>query len=161
MSRAVVRVTVGLLMALAVGLMVAPLLWPAGAQTADLDIRPAQTFPSITLPHASTTVSSTPPTSSSALTTPTTKNPTVTRPRVTGTTVPPTTPVPTSTTSTTVAPIPAPAPAPVTLPLATAAQSGSIGAFFPILSGIGLVAFAALLGAQWFLTKPGRKGPTL
>nr|MDQ6948186.1 hypothetical protein [Actinomycetota bacterium] len=71
------------------------------------------------------------------------------------------TPAPTTTTSTTVASIPAAAPAPVTLPLASAAQSGSVSALFPILSGIGLVVLIALLAAQWLLTKPGRNGPTL
>ncbi|MDQ1415567.1 MAG: hypothetical protein QOF81_1180 [Acidimicrobiaceae bacterium] len=155
MGRAVVRVIIGLLMALAVGLMFAPILWPASAQSPDrIASGPAQ------LPTVTTRVT-TPPSSSSVSTTPTSRKPTgTTRPRVTATTTT-TTPPSTTTTSTTVAPIPAPAPAPVTLPLASAAQSGSIGAFFPILSAIGIVTLIGLLTAQWFLTKPGRKGPTL
>ncbi|MDQ1392832.1 MAG: hypothetical protein QOF30_1809 [Acidimicrobiaceae bacterium] len=155
MARAVVRLIIGLLMALAVGLMFGPIFWPASAESPNLVASQPVQVPTVT------TRVTAPPSSSSASTTPTTRRPTVsTRPRVTGSTTSTST-TSTSTTSTTVAPIPAPAPAPVTLPLASAAQSGSIGAFFPILSAIGIVTLVGLLTAQWFLTKPGRKGPTL
>jgi hypothetical protein len=155
MGRAVVRVIIGLLMALAIGLMFAPLDWSAPAASPELIAsRTAQV-------STVTTQVTAPPSSSSVATTPTTRRTTATtRPRVAGTTTSPST-TSTSTTSTTLPPIPAPAPAPVTLPLASAAQSGSIGAFFPILSAIGFVTLIGLLTAQWFLTKPGRKGPTL
>jgi hypothetical protein len=60
-----------------------------------------------------------------------------------------------------VAPLPATVPPPVTLPLTTGTQSGSISPIFSIFSGFGLFVLAALLGTQWFLTRPGRHGPTL
>jgi hypothetical protein len=164
MARAGARVIVGLWIVLALGLLMATGRSRAAAATTDADNRArglvqatVSTTVRFTLP---TTASTAPPITSSASTTPTTKSP-VTRPRVTGTTIPPTTPAPTTSTSTTVAPLPTVAPPPVTLPFATASQSGNINAFFPILGAFGLVAFAALVTAQWFLTKPGRKGPTL
>jgi hypothetical protein len=140
-------------MILAVGLLMVAAISPAGAAPG---LVTATTQATTTLPQ----ITLSPPNSSSASTTPKTKGP-VTRPRTTVSTIPPTTPAPTTSTSTTLAPLPTVAPPPVTLPFATASQSGNINAFFPILGAFGLIAFAALVTAQWFLTKPGRKGPTL
>jgi hypothetical protein len=124
------------------------------------------TFATTTVPRTTTTRAAT--TTTSPATT-TTSTPPTTQPRATTTTQAPatvaTTAAPDTTTvpppTTTVASIPAPAPPPVTLPLGSASQSGSIGAIFPILGGIGLFSLVTLLVAQWFLTKPGRRGPTL
>jgi hypothetical protein len=162
MGRAAMRVTMGLLLVLAVGLMLSPVLWPAGAQplaSPTPSLFSATTARVTTTTFPVTTVATIPATTSVIPTTPTTRT-TVTRPRVTATTAT-TAATTTSTTTTTLPPIPAPAPAPVTLPLGTAPQSGNISAVFPILSGFGFVLLIGLLTAQWFLTKPGRRGPTL
>jgi hypothetical protein len=160
MARIGARATIGLLFALSVALMVAPLLGRAGAQPGPSLLQApttATTRPATTTITTATTLPLNPtPTSAPATTKPTTV---VTRPRVVTTTTSST--VAPTTTSTTLAPLPAPAPAPVTLPLATASQSGNISAVFPILSGFGFVVLIGLLTAQWFLTKPGRRGPTL
>jgi hypothetical protein len=36
-----------------------------------------------------------------------------------------------------------------------------VSPIFPILGGIGLISLIGLFATQWFLTKPGRHGPTL
>jgi hypothetical protein len=158
MFRTVARVIVGLGAVLAAGVAVTPMLWPVGAE-------PGRRLPGLTTATSvirSTTTIATVTTVTTLPTTPTSQKTTTTRnnrPRgTTTTTLPPdTTTVP----PTTVAPLPAVAPPPVTLPLATTAQSGHVSAVFPILGGLGLVSFTGLLAAQWMLTKPGRRGPTL
>ncbi len=169
MGRAASRMTIGLLLVLAVGLMVAPALGRAYGQTRSSTLARAAQLPSaptitfkVTTTVPRTTLPPTPPTSSSASTTPITKGVTgSTRPRGVAASTSTTAGPSTTTTSTTLPPIPVPAPAPVTLPLASTAQSGNISAFFPIMSGFGFVVLIALLTAQWLMTKPGRKGPTL
>lgn len=171
MARAGARVIVGVWIVLAVGLLVVPALSAANAQPRDPSPAVAQVSATsvfgatTTRPEVTTTVPvTTPPTSSSVSTTPTTieRTPTTFRQRVFIPATSSTTAAPTTTTSTTLAaPLPPPAQPPVTLPLANAAESGSINAFFPIMSGVGLGILVILLAAQWFLTKPGRRGPTL
>ena len=165
MARALARVVVGLWIVLAVGLLVAPALGSAAAQPRQPSLSRQEftttTAGFATVPTVSTTLS--PPTSTSAITTPTTvRTSTTLRPRVFEPTTSSTSTSSTTTTSTTLAaPLPPIAQPPVTLPLANAVESGSINAFFPIMSGIGLSLLVILLAAQWFLTKPGRRGPTL
>jgi hypothetical protein len=167
MARAVVRGTIGLLLAVAGALMATPLWAPAGATTCSVPAGSASQlslFPTTSVGRPTTTVrptTTTLPTTTLTTAAPTTAPTSTTRPPVTAVTIPATTAAPTTSTSTTVASIPTPGPAPATLPLASASQSGSIGSVFPILSGVGLAALIALLVAQWFLTRPGRQGPTL
>lgn len=173
MARAGVPRKAGLLAVLAVALLSAPVLPTAGAESRDPVASGTAQIPFATTTVARTTTSRAATTTTTAA--PTTAAPTTnsatstTQPRATTTTMAPATvavtAAPDTTTvpppTTTVASIPAPAPPPVTLPLGSARQSGSIGALFPILGGIGLFSLVALLVAQWFLTKPGRRGPTL
>lgn len=136
-----------------VAMAVALLTSPAQAQVGEQTPTPLPTTKTV---PPTTVAATTPPAGTS-----TTKKATVvTRPRsaVTTTTVPPST---TTVPPTTVASIPALAPPPSTLPLAFSQTSGHVSVFFPILGGIGLVALIGLLATQWFLTKPGRNGPTL
>ncbi len=159
MSRAVFRTVLGFLIATVVALVVSPLVWTAGAQPRSGPGRLAAAgsttvftfFPALppTTPVPTPTV---PVTTARPATAP--------RPRATGA---PSTTSTTSTTlpATTVAPLPAVAPAPVTLPLAVGRQSAHVSAVFPILGGMGILVLIALLATQWFLTAPGRRGPTL
>lgn len=39
--------------------------------------------------------------------------------------------------------------------------SGKLPALFPILGVAGWLVLAGLLAVQWYLTSPGRRGPTL
>ncbi len=161
MARAGLRVVVGLSMALAAAALFAPFLRSADAQTRDhVAARTPQTLPTPTIVTTPPTVTTAPPVTAPPFSvTPTTRRfVPVTQPRVPG---PTTTVAATTTTSTTIAPIPAGAPPPVTLPLASEPQSANISPIFPIMSGIGFFALVALLTAQWFLTRPGRRGPTL
>lgn len=171
MARAAIGVKIGLWATLGLMLVVAPLEGRAAAEASRAVPAWATQFtlPGTTLPRVTTTVTSatTPPNTAGATTT--------THPATTATTAPRSTaaPPPASAVSSTEAPttaaptsvpvstIPAPGPPPVTLPLATATQSGSISPVFPILGGVGLMTFVGLLVAQWFLTRPGRRGPTL
>jgi hypothetical protein len=45
---------------------------------------------------------------------------------------------------------------PSTIPLTTHESNGHVSPVFPALGVAGLVAVVAMLGAQWFLTRPGR-----
>lgn len=47
---------------------------------------------------------------------------------------------------------------PSTIPLTTHESNGHVSPVFPALGVAGLVAVIAMLGAQWFLTRPGRGG---
>jgi hypothetical protein len=170
MTRAATRILVGLWMLLVVAVVAAPLVSPAAAQGRDqLPAAGAgdRTLPTATVPRITTTTASTvpttPPSSSTVSTTPvpTTAPRTATTRARGGATTTTTTPPPTTTTSTTLAPLPAAAPPPVTLPFASTVESGNISSFFPVMSGIGIFALICLLAAQWFLTSPGRRGPTL
>jgi hypothetical protein len=170
MARAALRAFVGASFLVCLALLFAPRLRPADALTRNVDAPQTPqtvtltTIPTPTLPTTSTTeptftlpTDTTLPSSSASVGSATTlRTVPVTRPK--GTT---TTSSSTTTTSTTIAPIPAAAPTPVTLPLASEPQSANISPFFPILSGLGVFTFVALLVAQFFLTKPGRDGPTL
>jgi hypothetical protein len=173
MSRAGLRVVVGLAMVVAMGLLFAPLLAPAGAEPRRPGAPTATTVPRTTIPPV-TTVFTLPPTTLPIITTPLTTLPPfvplpttpttqfvpVTRPAASSTTT--TAPATTTTTSTTIAAIPGgTTPVPVTLPLASEPQSASISPFFSIMSGLGFLSLVLLLGAQVYLTRPGRRGPTL
>ena len=173
MARAAIGVKIGLWSALALMVVVAPFEGRAAADASravPVAWATQITLPGTTLPRVTTTVgttSTTPPTTAAATTTTHPATTATTAPRSTTAPPPPpsvsSTEAPTTTTPTSVpvSTIPAPGPPPVTLPLATATQSGSISPVFPILGGVGLVTFVGLLLAQWFLTRPGRRGPTL
>lgn len=148
MARAVVRVIVGLFMGLSATLFVAPLVWSANAQT-------LPPFSTTTSPVSAFTTTTAPLTSSASIT-PTTVHVPVTRAHVATTTT-----TSTSTTTTTIAPISAPPVSPATIPLAPIPQNANISPIFAILSVIGLLSLVGLLAAQWFLTAPGHRGPTL
>ena len=158
MARRFARALAAALLALSCGLLLASLGQQATAQVTQINL-----LTTTTRPRPTTTTSTTTSTTSTvpAPTTSISVAPPTTRPAPTTSTVAPTTAAPTTTTSTTIAQLPAPAPPPATLPLGTASQSGSINSYFPILSGIGIVGLLVLLTVQWFLTRPGRRGPTL
>lgn len=158
----------GLAAILSLGLIAAPQLWSATAQNEvhSATSTPFTLPPTITLPTIPATTPKTTVTTPPIITTPTVTLPPVTRPRTTvtrppGSTVVTTAAPTTTTTSTTIAPIPAGAPPPVTLPLASEPQSATISPVFSVLSGIGFVSLIGLLLAQWYLTGPNRRGPTL
>lgn len=168
MARANLRRRIGPAALVALGLMLLPALWSAGS--------PAGAVPATGTLGVSTT-HLTLPTTTATLPTTVTLPPTTatTTPRVTVPVTVPTTKVPntvsgttsttaattTTTTSTTIAPIPTVSPAPITLPLATEPQSATISPVFSVLSLLGFITLVGLLIAQWYLTGPNRRGPTL
>jgi hypothetical protein len=127
---------------------------PAAAQvttapqpTTTAVLRTTTTAPPNTEPPPDTTAVTAPPTTRARAST--------TAPRGTTTTT-----VGTTTTHTLLPP-PSIAPQDPGAPPTGSTQSGQISSVFYVLSILGFVTAIALLAAQWFLTRPGRRGWTL
>ena len=141
-------------MSRALVLLAGVLLWAATAPTVSAQVTtiPPTAPPQTTQPPVTDPPATAPPTTPAPA-------PATTRPR--SSTTRPTTTVPATTTSLRLLPPPSVAPQdPTAAPVGTT-QSDHISSVFVWLSILGFVLFVALLGSQWFLTRPGRRGWTI
>jgi hypothetical protein len=135
--------------------MLSVVLWTAAAAPAGAQV--VTTQPPITQPPTTQPPVTDPPATEPPTTPP--PAPTTTRPRTSTTRS--TTTVPATTTSIRLLPPPSVAPQDPTAAPIGSKQSDHISSFFVWLSVLGFVVMIGLLVAQWFLTRPGRRGWTI